>query len=312
MPDIIVSEFMDPAAVGDLEGEFSVHYDAGLWQDREKLAALVADALALIVRNRTRVDRALIDGARRLKVVGRLGVGLDNIDVVHARQRGIAVEAAVGSNAASVAEYVIAASFMLRRWPAYALTGEVIAGRWPREAAGKGRELAGRRLGLVGFGSIGQTVARLAGAVGLMVAAHDDYLPADHPAWSGVERLELEPLLTGSDIVSLHCPLTPATRHLLDARRLALIPKGSLLINTARGTVADEAAVAAALRSGHLAGAALDTFEPEPVDEPTRSLFAGLPNVLLTPHVAGVTVESNVRASAMTAANVRRVLKGGA
>jgi (S)-sulfolactate dehydrogenase len=146
--------------------------------------------------------------------------------------------------------------------------------------------------------------------MGLTTGAYDDFVPASSSAWADTERLSLEALLATSDVISLHCPLTPATRNLLDARRLASMKKGALLINAARGGVVDEPALAAALKSGHLGGAAMDVFDVEPIDAKSGAVFAGVPNIILTPHVAGVTRESNERISAITVDNVLAVLDG--
>ena len=320
MPKVVISEFMDPAAIAaDLSG-FDTLYDPGLVDRPEALAAAVAEADALIVRNRTQVRGALLDAARDLTVVGRLGVGLDNIDLPACRARGIAVYPATGANDGAVAEYVIASALLLLRG-AYGASAAVAAGAWPRNAL-MGREIAGQRLGLVGFGAIARETARRAAALGMAVAAHDPFVAADDPAWtqtwtqtwtpaSGpVERTALDALIAGSDVLSLHVPLTDATRGLIDAAALARMPTGAILINAARGGIVDEAAVAAALRSGHLGGAALDVFEREPLDAAAGAVFAGVPNLILTPHIAGVTRESNVRVSAVTAAAVRRHLTG--
>ncbi|GAN51331.1 NAD(P)-dependent oxidoreductase [Methylobacterium radiotolerans] len=318
MPKVVISEFMDEAAIAAELAGLDVVYDPGLVDRPEDLAAAAARADALIVRNRTQVRGALLDAARDLTVVGRLGVGLDNIDLPACRARGIAVYPATGANDGAVAEYVIASALLLLRG-AYGASAAVAAGAWPRNAL-MGREIAGKRLGLVGFGSIARETARRAAALGMAVAAHDPFVAADDPAWtqtwtqtwtpaSGpVERTALDALIAGSDVLSLHVPLTDATRGLIDAAALARMPTGAILINAARGGIVDEAAVAAALRSGHLGGAALDVFEREPLDAAAGAVFAGVPNLILTPHIAGVTRESNVRVSAVTAAAVRRHL----
>lgn len=318
MPKVIISEFMDEAAIAAELAGLDVVYDPGLVDRPEDLAAAAARADALIVRNRTQVRGALLDAARDLTVVGRLGVGLDNIDLPACRARGIAVYPATGANDGAVAEYVIASALLLLRG-AYGASAAVAAGAWPRNAL-MGREIAGKRLGLVGFGAIARETARRAAALGMAVAAHDPFVAADDPAWtqtwtqtwtpaSGpVERTALGALIAGSDVLSLHVPLTDATRGLIDAAALARMPKGAILINAARGGIVDEAAVAAALRSGHLGGAALDVFEREPLDAAAGAVFAGVPNLILTPHIAGVTRESNVRVSAVTAQAVRRHL----
>ncbi len=305
---IVISEFMDEQAVDALRGEFDVLYRPALVDDLPALRSALAQAQALIVRNRTRVDPSLLAAAPGLRVVGRLGVGLDNIDVQACRERDIRVIPALGANAQAVAEYVIAAAMMLLRG-AYASSAEVSAGGWPRAALSDGLEIGGKVLGLVGFGDIGRRTARLAQAVGMRVLAHDPALPADSPAWAGagVGRRDLEALLGECDVLSLHVPLNAATRGLIDAARLGRMRPHAVLINTARGGVVDEAALAQALREGRLAGAALDVFEHEPLG--AGSALAGVPRLLLTPHIAGVTRESNVRVSSMIAEQVGAALR---
>jgi (S)-sulfolactate dehydrogenase len=309
MADVVITEFMDGAAIDTLRRDFDVLYDAELVDRPDELAAAVAEARGLIVRNRTRVDAAVLDAAPSLRVVGRLGVGLDNIDLNACRGRCVEVCPATGANAVAVAEYVISAAMVLVRG-VFGATASVIAGEWPRQAF-VGGEVAGRRLGLVGLGLIARHVASSAGALGMQVAGYDPFVSEDHPAWETVDRAgDLDELISRSDILSLHVPLTDETRGLLGASRLASMPAGAVLINTARGGIVDEDAVAAALRSGHLGGAALDVFADEPVDAGSGARFAGIPNLILTPHVAGITAESNVRVSQVTADNVLRVLQG--
>jgi len=306
MPEIVITEFMDEAAIGASFAGRDVLYDPRLVDDPARLTAALREARALIVRNRTQVRGALLEAAVRLEVVGRLGVGLDNIDVRACEARGIAVYPATGANDLSVAEYVITAAMMLLR-RAWFATERVAAGEWPRTES-MGRELAGKRLGLVGYGAIARVTARMARDLGMSVGAYDPLLPADHPAWAGALRQALPELLSSSDVVSLHVPLTDATRNMLDAKAIAGMKPGAILVNAARGGVVDEAALCASLRSGHLGGAALDVFAREPVDATSGAQFAGVPNLILTPHIAGVTEESNVRVSAVTAEAVARHL----
>ena len=308
MADIVITEFMDEAAIRDHLAAFNVLYDPQLVDAPEALLAAVAGARGLIVRNRTQVRGALLAAAPRLAVVGRLGVGLDNIDVEACRARGIAVHPATGANDLSVAEYVITAALVLLRGAWFA-SGAVAAGEWPRQRL-MGRELAGKQLGLVGFGAIARETATRARALGMTVAGCDPYLPADHAAWAGARRMALDELLASSDVVSLHVPLTPETQRLLNADALARMKPDAILVNAARGGVVDEPALVQALRSGRLGGAALDVFEREPVDAEAGRLLAGVPNLLLTPHIAGVTVESNVRVSDVTARAVAAQLAG--
>ncbi|WP_238878439.1 hydroxyacid dehydrogenase [Achromobacter xylosoxidans] len=308
---VLISEFMDAPAVDALRQRFDVRYAPDLVEQRDALLRAAGQADALIVRNRSQVDAALLAAAPRLRAVGRLGVGLDNIDLPGCAARGIQVVPATGANARAVAEYVIGTLLALLRG-AYAASAEVAGGEWPRAALSQGLEAHGRTLGVVGFGGIGQLTARLAAGLGMRVVARDAALPADHPAWAdaGATRLELDDLLAQADAVTLHVPLTSGTRHLLDAARIARMRPGAVLINTSRGGIVDETALAVALRGGHLGGAALDVFEQEPL--PAGGPLAGAPNLILTPHIAGLTREANTRVSDMVAAGVTIALTGGA
>jgi (S)-sulfolactate dehydrogenase len=299
MSDIVISEFMDQAAIDTVLPGRDVLYDPKLVDDKDRLYAALADCRALIVRNRTQVRAPLLNAAPRLKVVGRLGVGLDNIDVDACAARRIIVRPASGANDLSVAEYVITAALLLRRRAWYA-TSRLAAGEWPRMEL-IGGELSGARLGLIGFGAIARLTAIKAAALGMTVAAFDPFLPPDHAAWLNVTRQSFEEILSSCDVVSLHTPLTPQTRRMLDGAALRRMRSGAILINAARGGIVDESALAAALSSGHLGGAALDVFETEPLTPAAAAVFKGIPNLILTPHIAGVTEESNVRVSDVTA-----------
>ncbi|MEE8270940.1 MAG: hydroxyacid dehydrogenase [Alphaproteobacteria bacterium] len=307
MTDIVIPEFMDAEAVDALAADFAVLYDPALVDRPDELLAAVAEARALIVRNRTQVRGALLERAARLRAVGRLGVGLDNIDVAACQARDIAVLPATGANDISVAEYVVAGLLMLLRG-AYHASADVAAGDWPRTRL-IGREAAGLALGLIGFGAIARAVAKRAVALDMRVVGHDPYLDAESPVWMehGAAPAALDRLLADCDVVSLHVPLTDATRHLIDAAAIAKMKPGAVLINAARGGVVDEPALVAALRDGHLGGAMLDVFEREPLA--AGADFSDVPHLLLTPHIAGVTEQSNRRISRLIAANVRRVLE---
>jgi (S)-sulfolactate dehydrogenase len=302
MAEIVISEFMDEAAIREVLAGREVLYDPKLVDRPGDLLEAVRDARALIVRNRTQVRGPLLAAAQRLEVVGRLGVGLDNIDTDACQTQDIAVFPATGANDLSVAEYVITATLVLLRGAWFA-TPEVIAGKWPRMTT-IGREVSGKTLGLIGLGNIARETALRADALGMHVVAFDPLLPAGHAAWQLASPVTLDDLLARADVISLHVPLTATTRRMLGAVQIAAMRRGSVLINAARGGVVDEDAVVAALRSGHLGGAALDVFETEPVDAAAGARFAGVPNLLLTPHIAGVTEESNVRVSDVTARNV--------
>ena len=306
---VVISEFMDEAAVARLAGVHDTFYDPRLGDRPLELAPHLAHADALIVRNRTRVDADLLAAAERLKVIGRLGVGLDNIDVAAARARGIAVIPALGANAPAVAEYVMATALLLLRG-AYLSSALVANGEWPRTALSAGREIAGKMLGVIGFGTIGRLTAKLARGLSMRVVGSDPDHPATSPVWREAQAsaLPLEALLAEADVVTLHVPLTAGTRGMIDAAKVARMRAGAVLINTARGGIVDEVALARALRSGRLGGAALDVFEHEPL--PAGSPLAGCPNLILTPHIAGVTRESNARVSALIAEQVAAFLAG--
>jgi (S)-sulfolactate dehydrogenase len=304
---IVITEFMAEAAVASLAERFDVVYDKSLVDRPDDLQVAVGDTDALIVRNRTSVDAALLACAPQLRVVGRLGVGLDNIDVDACAARGIAVIPATGANALAVAEYVIATALVLLRG-VYHSTAEVASGHWPRSALSLGREIAGKTLGIVGYGGIGRESARLGRALGMRVIGFDPQVPATSPLWTheGTAPRNFAELLAEADVVTLHVPLSPATRNLLHAARIATMKPDAILVNTARGGDVDETAVADALRAGTLGGAALDVFDHEPLG--AGSPLAGCPRLILTPHVAGVSRESNDRVSSLIAGKVAAAL----
>ena len=307
MADIVITEFMDEPAVDSLRADFDVSYDPDLHGDAAAIAGLLGSARALIVRNRTRVDGALLAAGPRLVAVGRLGVGLDNIDLDTCAERGVSVHPATGANVVAVAEYVIAATLLMLRG-AYRSTARVLAGEWPRNAL-IGREASGKTLGIVGFGAIGRAVAQRAAALGIDISAFDPVLPRDDSAWrtSGVRRFgDLRAMLGACDVLTLHVPLTDDTRHLVGAGEIAAMKRGACIVNTARGGVLDETAMVEALARGQLGAAALDVFEDEPL--PADSPLVGAPNLYLTPHIAGLTEEANARTGALIASRIRNAL----
>ncbi|MHB2167841.1 hydroxyacid dehydrogenase [Alsobacter sp. R-9] len=311
MADIVITEFMDDASVETLKARYETLYDPNLVDKRDALMAAVRDCRALVVRNRTQVRGELLDACAALEVVGRLGVGLDNIDVEACRARNIPVFPATGANDVSVAEYVIASAMLLLRG-AFRSTASVADGRWPRAALINGREISGKTMGLVGFGSIARETAKRAVALGMTVVAHDPFVDDNDPAWAalGVSPVSLDTVMTTGDVVSLHVPLTEETRGMIDAMALDLMKNDAILVNAARGGIVDEEALAVALRNRTIGGAVLDVFEDEPLKAEAGYIFVDCPNLILTPHIAGVTAESNVRVSAVTAQNVLRVLDG--
>jgi (S)-sulfolactate dehydrogenase len=309
-PLVVVSEFLPAKNLSDLEARVDVIYDPDLYSDRARLLERVGECRAVIVRNRTQVDSELMAAAPRMEVVGRLGVGLDNIDMDAASRAGVEVIPATGANAVSVAEYVMGAMLVLQRG-VFSMTEAMVAGVWPRQGHAFGRELMGKVLGLIGYGMIAREVARRASGFGMRVIAHDPYLRRDDAAWSETESVGLDHLLAVSDVVSVHVPRTEGTVGLIDDRALSLMKPSALIIDTARGGVVDETALADALRSGALGGAALDVFESEPLLPESAVKFSGLGNLVLTPHLAGNTAESVDRVAGVTVdAVLDRLLSG--
>ncbi len=285
-----------------------LHYTAP-YPEAGAVAALVARVRAdAILARQGVIDAAVMDASPRLRIIARHGVGVDNVDLDAAAARGLLVTRAPGSNTAAVAEHTLA---LILAWAKglRPLGIAVADGGW--RDAGMVRDVAGLRLGLVGFGAVGREVARLAQAFGMAVMAHD---PAAKPAagpsagQGAGQAAALPDLLAWAQVVSLHCPLLPATHHLIDAAALARMPAGGLVVNTARGGIVDEAALLAALQSGHLSGAALDVFErePPPPDHPLRRH----PRVMVTPHVAGVTPYALDRMGLMAAECIVACLSG--
>jgi D-3-phosphoglycerate dehydrogenase len=273
----------------------------------ERLPEQLRPARALIVRSETRVTRELIEQAPELTVIARAGIGVDNIDVQAATERGVAVFNAPDGNTVSAAEHTIALMLALSRrvpWAAESMR----VGEWDRKRF-QGHELYGKTLGIVGLGRIGQRVMQLARAFDMTVVGYDPYL-AEHQARAlRVELDALDDLLRRADIVTLHVPLTDQTRWLINRERLRLMKPAAVLINTARGGLVDEAALAEALESGGIAGAALDVFDREPLAQDSPLRRAG--PLVMTPHLAASTSEAQQRVSLMICEAVRRVLLGG-
>src|SRR6202167_2983281 len=271
-------------------------------------AALLNELTAadgLIVRSATRVTAELLDKAERLRVIGRAGVGVDNVDMDAATRRGVLVMNTPGGNAVSVAEHTFALMLALARSVPQS-NAAIHAGRW--EKSSTGMELRGKTLGLVGLGRVGTEVARRGRALEMKVLAYDPYVTQAAARELDVELVPFEDLLRRSDVISLHTALSAATDKIINAAALAQMKRGTRLINCARGELIDESALAEALRSGHLAGAAVDTFAQEP---PKNSPLIGLPNLIGTPHIAGSTAEAQEEVGTLIAQQVRDYLAEG-
>jgi D-3-phosphoglycerate dehydrogenase len=300
---VLVAEALGQAGLDRLGSDHQV--DVRLNLARDDFLAMLPDYDALIVRSQVQVDATAIAAAQRLKVVGRAGVGVDNIDVQAATSAGIAVVNAPTANTIAAAEHTLALILALSRHVA-AADASVRRGEW-RRADFMGAELNGRTLGIVGLGRVGLAVADRARAFEMTLLGSDPLVRADAAAAHGVRLVELDAMLPAADVITLHVPLAAATRGLIDATRLARLKPGALLVNVARGGIVDEAALAEALSVGRLGGAAIDVFEHEPVrDSPLLSA----PNTVLTPHLGASTAEAQERASLEVVEGVIDVLAG--
>ena len=300
---ILVAEPLAASGIDRLRAQHEVDERPGL--ARADLLAAIGDYDALVVRSQVKVDAELIAAGSRLIVVGRAGVGVDNVDLDAATRAGITVVNAPTGNTIAAAEHTLALLFGLARRIA-AADASMRRGEWAR-ARFTGVELRGRTLGIVGLGKIGQAIADRARALEMRVVASDPYVTPEQAALHGVDLTDLDRLLAEADAVTVHVPLTRATRDLIDAAAIARMKPGSLLLNVARGGVVNEAAVADALTSGHLGGAAFDVFEHEP---PTDSPLLHAPNTLLTPHLGASTEEAQVLVAEEVADQVLDVLAG--
>lgn len=307
MRDILISELIAGPAVDALMERFDVVSLPELWKDPAALLAQVENFRALIVRNQTSVTAELLAAARGLLIVGRAGVGLDNIDLQAAKAAGIVVSSTPDQNAISVAELAIGLMLSLAR-SIPAADQDTRSGNWARHRF-VGTELYGKTLGIVGAGRIGYLTGRRAQAFGMKVLAYDPNLTPDNILLRELQAdlLELDELLERADVVSCHLPATPETIGLFDAALFSRMKPTAIFINTSRGTAVREADLVAALKAKRLAGAALDVREKEP---PEPSELEALPNVILTPHVAALTLEAQERVTRAICDDVMRVLEG--
>ncbi len=303
-PRILIADPIADEGI-DVLGEYGEVTRVFDLSSRSDLASLLADVQGLVVRSSTRVTAALIDAAPRLRVIGRAGIGVDNVDVDAASRRGIVVVNAPTSVVVAAAEHTLALILALcRRLPQ--AHQSVAAGRWERNRF-VGTELRGKTVGVIGLGNIGAAVARRLAAFEVRLVGFDPYVTPEYASRLGVELLDLDELLDGADLISLHVPLTPATRGLLGPAQFRRMKPGVRLVNCARGGVVDEAELVRALADGRVAGAALDVFAEEP---PTNRELLESEKVVLTPHLGASTEEAQVAASVEVAQQVIAVLDG--
>ncbi|HUO99241.1 MAG TPA: phosphoglycerate dehydrogenase, partial [Rhizomicrobium sp.] len=306
MPKVLISDKLSPAAV-------AIFKDRGIEVDLKpgltpaELRAIIGEYDGLAIRSATKVTRELLDAAPRLKVVGRAGIGVDNVDIKSATARGVVVMNTPHGNTITTAEHAVAMMFALARQLPEA-SASTKAGKWEKNRF-MGVELTGKTLGLIGCGNIGSIVADRAIGLHMKVLAYDPYLTDKRSVELGVEKADLDALLARADFITLHTPLTEATRDILSRAALAKTKKGARIINCARGGLIDEDALADAIEAGHVAGAALDVFETEPATE--SRLFA-LENVVCTPHLGAATTEAQENVALQVAEQMSDFLLTGA
>jgi len=299
---ILVTDGLEAEAVAKLKAKHQV--DA-IEATPQQLLDIIGGYEAIIVRSRTKVTADVISRAAKLRVIARAGVGVDNIDVAAATKHRIPVVNAPAASTISVAELALAHMLALARHIPQA-HASLKAGKWEKKQF-EGTELYGKTLGLVGSGRIGAEVAKRAQAFGMRVISYDPYLPPKVAEERGIRLTTLEAVLMDADFVSVHAALTDETRHMLGAKQLALMKKSAYVVNCARGEIVDEAALAAALKAGEIAGAALDVFENEP---PTGSPVLAIDTTSFTPHLGASTKEAQIRVGETVASDVLRVLAG--
>jgi D-3-phosphoglycerate dehydrogenase len=305
--DVLISENIQGVAVDALSARFHVTFQPDLWKDPALLAEKARNCRALIVRNQSPVTATLIDAAQELLVIGRAGVGLDNVDYRHAEKAGVVVSFTPDQNAISVAEIALGMMLSLARFIP-AADADTKKGNWSRQRF-VGTELYGKTLGIVGAGKIGYLTARRAMAFGMKVLACDPFLSRDNILLSEVqgELVELDELLARADVVSCHLPSTPQTVGLLNRERFMSMKPGAFFINTSRGNVVVERDLVEALKAGIVGGAALDVRGKEP---PQIGELETMPNVILLPHIAAFTREAQDRVTVAICEDVARVLDG--
>ena len=307
-PRVLVSDDLSPTAVQILRDRgIEVDFDPTLGKDKERLAAVIGDYDGLAIRSATKVTAKLLEGARRLRVVGRAGIGVDNVDIPAASRKGVIVMNTPFGNAITTAEHAIAMMLAVARQIPEA-SASTHAGKWEK-ARFMGVELCNKTLGVIGAGNIGAIVCDRALGLRMKVVAFDPFLSEERAQKMGVQKVDLDELLARADIITLHAPLTDKTRNILSAEAIARTKPGVRIVNCARGGLVDEAALAAAIRAGHVAGAAFDVFEVEPA---TDSPLFGLPNVVCTPHLGASTLEAQENVALQVAEQMADYLLTGA
>ncbi|MEY3526754.1 MAG: hypothetical protein RI997_863 [Pseudomonadota bacterium] len=307
-PRVLISDALSPAAIAIFkERGVEVDFQPDLGKDKDKLAAIIGDYDGLAIRSATKVTAKILEQATRLQVIGRAGIGVDNVDIPAATQKGVIVMNTPFGNSITTAEHAIAMMFALARQIPSADTSTQ-AGKWEKNRF-MGVEITAKTLGIIGCGNIGAIVADRAIGLHMRVIAFDPFLSPERALDLGVEKVELEELLARADIITLHTPLTAQTKNILSADSLARTKKGVRIINCARGGLVDEHALRALLDTGHIAGAAFDVFAEEPA---TSNILFGHPNVVCTPHLGAATTEAQENVALQVAEQMSDYLMRGA
>ena len=292
MIKILITEFINQNSLDLLNDKFKVHYDDKLWKKTDELKEIINDYDGLIVRNKTQVNQDILKKTNNLKFVGRLGVGLDNIDTKFCEEKNIHVQPATGMNADSVVEYVASSSLsLIKKIPLF--HSGTIKGDWPRTSINS-EEISGKTLGLIGYGTIGKKVSNYCSNLGLNIIAYDPYLK-DQTSDQNVKFVELDEIYGRSNIISLHLPLTDETKNLINKSSFLQMKEKPIIINTSRGSVINEDDLIEAYNANLISGFSLDVFENEPIKESFYNKIKSNMNCILTPHISGVTTQSNER-----------------
>ena len=295
MINILITEFLDKQVLNNLNKDFNIIYNEEIWQNRDYLEKEIHNFDGIIVRNKTNLDGSILEKAVNLKYIGRLGVGLDNIDTEYCNKNNIFVQPATGMNADSVAEYVVSSSMsLIKKIPMF--HNGTIKGEWPRTTI-KSTEINQKYLGIIGFGTIGKKVAEYSSKNGLKILVYDPYVKEINNKEIDAKLLSLKEIYEKSDIISIHLPLTDETKNLINKSSFSQMKNKPILINTSRGGIINESDLIEAYNKNNISGFALDVFEKEPIESEFYNKIKPGMNCILTPHISGVTTESNIRVS---------------
>lgn len=295
MTKILITEFIDSQSLQNINKKFDVIYKKDAWQNKDFLEREIQKFDGIIVRNKTSLDKKILINASNLKFIGRLGVGLDNIDTEYCKKNNIIVQPATGMNSDSVAEYVVNSSLTLLK-KTHIIKEQTLQGKWPRTSIVT-KELKGKTLGLIGFGDISKKVLNLVNVFDVSCIAYDPFITSKQMEAENVKKVSFDEILNLADIISIHVPLNNETKYLFDRQAFIKMKKQPIIINSSRGGVINEKDLIDAYKNKYISGFALDVFENEPVNETFYKNISNDMNCILTPHIAGVTEESNVRVS---------------